>query len=180
MTQTLFSFGHGYSARAISRQLDPTTWRVIGTTRDSQQLETIRDSGAEPWVWPGDRPDLDGVTHLLVSTAPTADGDPVLRALSGEIAARAGQFDWVGYLSTTGVYGNHDGGWVDENTPLNPTTRRGRWRKAAEDAWRAIPGLPVHVFRLAGIYGPGRGPFEKVRKGTARRVIKPGQVLKIP
>ncbi len=177
MTQTLFSFGHGYSARAISRQLDPTTWRVIGTTRDSQQLETIRDSGAEPRVWPGDRPDLDGVTHLLVSTAPTADGDPVLAELKDEIAARIGQFKWVGYLSTTAVYGDHQGGWVDETTPATPTAERGRWRVRAEEQWGGIPGLPLHIFRLAGIYGPGRGPFSKLKRGGLRRIIKPGQVF---
>jgi nucleoside-diphosphate-sugar epimerase len=91
-----------------------------------------------------------------------------------EIAkAKAG---WVGYLSTTGVYGDHKGGWVDETTPLTPNSDRGRQRVIAEAQWLAT-GLPVHIFRLAGIYGPGRGPFEKVRDGTARRIIKPGQVF---
>ena len=93
------------------------------------------------------------------------------------ITARAAQFDWVGYLSTTGVYGDQDGGWVDESAPLNPSTRRGQWRRDAEARWSAIPGLPLHIFRLAGIYGPGRGPFAKVRQGTARRIVKPGQVF---
>ncbi|MEO0744951.1 MAG: SDR family oxidoreductase, partial [Pseudomonadota bacterium] len=117
------------------------------------------------------------VTHLLISAGPDADGDPVLRAVGDQIAARARQFEWVGYLSTTGVYGDHQGAWVDERTPLAPSTRRGQWRKDAEAAWAAIPDLPLHVFRLAGIYGPGRGPFAKVRAGTARRVIKEGQVF---
>ena len=94
-----------------------------------------------------------------------------------QLAARARQFEWVGYLSTTGVYGDHQGAWVDEGTPLTPSTRRGQWRKEAEAAWAAIPDLPLHIFRLAGIYGPGRGPFAKVRAGTARRVIKDGQVF---
>ena len=93
------------------------------------------------------------------------------------ISARARQFEWVGYLSTTGVYGDHQGAWVDENTPLTPSTRRGQWRKDAEEAWHAVPGLPLHIFRLAGIYGPGRGPFAKVRDGTARRIVKTGQVF---
>ena len=87
---------------------------------------------------------------------------------------------WLGYLSTTGVYGNHDGGWVDEDTPLTPSTRRGKLRVATEAAWQALAaeaGLPLHIFRLAGIYGPGRGPFAKVRDGTARRIIKAGQVF---
>jgi nucleoside-diphosphate-sugar epimerase len=89
------------------------------------------------------------------------------------VQAKAG---WVGYLSTTGVYGDHQGGWVDETTPLTPQSDRGRQRVLAEGQWRAT-GLPVHIFRLAGIYGPGRGPFEKVRDGTARRIIKPGQIF---
>lgn len=86
------------------------------------------------------------------------------------------QFDWVGYLSTTGVYGDHQGGWVDEATPLSPSTTRGQLRVEAEAAWQSL-GLPLHIFRIAGIYGPGRGPFAKVRNGTARRIIKKNQVF---
>jgi len=130
-------------------------------------------------LWPGTEmgPFLDGATHLLTSVAPDEGGDPVLRELEGEIAARAARFAWVGYLSTTGVYGDRGGDWVDEDGELRPSTRRGQWRVEAEAAWRAVPGLPLHVFRLAGIYGPGRGPFEKVRQGTARRIVKPGQMF---
>jgi len=101
----------------------------------------------------------------------------VLAELRSDIAARADQFAWVGYLSTTGVYGDHGGDWVDETTPLTPATKRGQARVKAEAEWQAIAGLPLHIFRLAGIYGPGRGPFAKVRNGTARRIIKPGQVF---
>jgi nucleoside-diphosphate-sugar epimerase len=100
-----------------------------------------------------------------------------LAALHDQITTRAGRLDWVGYLSTTGVYGDHNGDWVDETTPLTPATRRGQARVTAEAAWQAIPGLPLHIFRLAGIYGPGRGPFAKVRNGTARRIIKDSQVF---
>lgn len=180
MTQTLLSFGHGYSARALTRHLLPLGWRVIGTTRSAEKAVQLADEGVEARLFPGTddlRTDLDAASHVLVSAGPDADGDPVLRALRDEIATRAESFDWVGYLSTTGVYGDHQGGWVDETTPLTPSTRRGAWRKAAEEAWASVPGLPLHVFRLAGIYGPGRGPFAKVRKGTARRIIKPGQVF---
>lgn len=179
MTKTLLSFGHGYSARALTRLLLPLGWRVIGTTRSADKAERLVQEGVEARLFPGTdlTADLDAASHLLISAGPDAGGDPVLGALGPEIAARAGQFDWVGYLSTTGVYGDHQGGWVDESTPLTPSTRRGAWRKAAEEAWSAIPGLNLHVFRLAGIYGPGRGPFAKVRKGTARRIIKPGQVF---
>ncbi|SDE31976.1 SDR family oxidoreductase [Ruegeria marina] len=177
MTSTLLSFGHGYSARALSRLLAPRGWRIIGTTRNPDQLEEIRQAGAEPVLWPGSDVTLDGVTHLLISTAPDASGDPILAALGDEIAKRANQFQWVGYLSTTAVYGDHDGAWVDETTPVAPTAARGRWRVMAEQQWQAVPDLPVHIFRLAGIYGPGRGPFSKLGKGGIRRIIKPGQVF---
>ncbi|GAD54785.1 SDR family oxidoreductase [Limimaricola cinnabarinus] len=175
---TLLSFGHGYSARALTRLL-PEDWRVIGTTRSPDRVEALRAEGVEPVIWPGGDliPALDAATHLLISAAPDADGDPVLRDWQDAIAARAKRFAWVGYLSTTGVYGDRDGGWVDEESELRPATKRGQARVGAEAAWRAIPGLPLHVFRLAGIYGPGRGPFEKVRQGTARRIVKQGQVF---
>lgn len=179
MTNTLLSFGHGYSARALARILLPQDWRVIGTTRSDDKAARLMNEGVEPRIWPGANmtPALDAATHLLISAAPGDDGDPVLAELHDEIAARADQFQWVGYLSTTGVYGDHEGGWVDENTPLAPSTKRGQARVTAEAAWAAIPNLPLHIFRLAGIYGPGRGPFAKVREGTARRIIKPGQVF---
>lgn len=177
MTGTLLSFGHGYTARVLSRALAPQGWRIIGTSRNPDQMEAIRASGAEPLLWPDEEPSLDGVTHLLISTAPDAGGDPVLAALGDQIATRAAQLRWVGYLSTTAVYGDHDGAWVDETTPLTPTAARGRWRVMAEQQWQAVPNLPLHVFRLAGIYGPGRGPFSKLGKGGIRRIIKPGQVF---
>ena len=176
---TFLSFGHGYSARALARLLVPRGWRVIGTVRSEERRAEIEAEGVEGVLWPGTdmAPLLDEATHLLTSVAPDEGGDPVLRALGPEIAGRAGRFTWVGYLSTTGVYGDRQGGWVDEGSELLPSTRRGRLRVEAEAAWRAVPGLPLHVFRLAGIYGPGRGPFEKVRQGTARRIVKPGQMF---
>ena len=179
MTQTLLSFGHGFSAQALGRLLLAQDWRVIGTTRSEDKAVRLMQSGVEPRLWPGADmiPALDLATHLLISTSPEDDGDPVLAELRDAIADRAGQYAWVGYLSTTGVYGDHDGDWVDETTPLTPATKRGIARMEAEAAWSAIPGLPLHIFRLAGIYGPGRGPFAKVREGTARRIIKPGQVF---
>lgn len=177
MTGTLLSFGHGYSARALARHLVPQGWQITGTTRNVEQVDLIRRSGATAVVWPGEVPPLDGVTHILISAAPSAEGDPVLSALRDEIAARAGQFKWVGYLSTTAVYGDHQGGWVDETTPPAPTAKRGQWRVLAEEQWGAVPDLPLHIFRLAGIYGPGRGPFSKLSRGGLRRIIKPGQVF---
>lgn len=172
--QTLLSLGHGYSAQALSRRLIPQGWRIIGTTRSAVKADALRADGVEPLIWPTDLgPALAEATHILCSAAPDALGDPFLQAVPGIAKARP---DWVGYLSTTGVYGDHQGGWVDEAMPLTPVSDRGRQRVLAEGQWLAT-GLPVHIFRLAGIYGPGRGPFEKVRDGTARRVIKPGQIF---
>lgn len=170
---TLLSLGYGYSAQALAALLLPLGWRVIGTTRSAARAEAMRAAGVEPLLWPGDLgAALGQATHVLASAAPDAAGDPFL----GQFDVAEMRAEWVGYLSTTGVYGDHQGGWVDEATPLTPSAVRGEYRVLAEAQWRAT-GLPVHIFRLAGIYGPGRGPFEKVRDGTARRIIKPGQVF---
>ena len=179
MSKTLFSFGHGFSARALTPLLLERGWRIIATTRSEEKAEMLRASGVEALLFPGDDlvAHLKDATHLLTSVGPNAEGDPVLKAHAQDIRDIAADLEWVGYLSTTGVYGDHKGRWVDETTPLTPGTRRGQWRVAAEAAWQAIPGLPLHIFRLAGIYGPGRGPFAKVRAGTARRVIKKDQVF---
>jgi nucleoside-diphosphate-sugar epimerase len=180
MTQkTLLSFGHGYSAQALSRLLAEDGWRVIGTTRNPDNAAAIRASGAKPVIWPGTAitDALRQADAILMSAAPGDEGDPVLSAIRSAIEAAAPHLTWAGYLSTTGVYGDHQGGWVDETTPLAPSTARGRARVRAEVDWQSVPGLPLHVFRLAGIYGPGRGPFAKVRAGTARRIIKKGQVF---
>lgn len=172
---TLLSLGHGYSAQALARLLIPQGWRVIGTTRSAAKAQALRAQGVEPVLWQDDLTSaLAQSTHFLSSIAPDESGDPVLLRYGQQIAATP--LHWVGYLSTTAVYGDHKGAWVDETTALTPGTARGAARVAAEQAWSAL-GLPLHIFRLAGIYGPGRGPFEKVRDGTARRIIKTGQVF---
>ncbi|MEM6905640.1 MAG: SDR family NAD(P)-dependent oxidoreductase, partial [Pseudomonadota bacterium] len=175
MPNTLLSLGHGYSARALAKRLLSQGWRVIGTTRSEEKAEKIRATGAEALIWPGaDLSDaLKSATHLLLSAGPEEGGDPFLRH-----APEVTQADvtWAGYLSTTGVYGDRQGGWVDEADACHPATWRGQARLDAERGW-AGTGLPLHIFRLAGIYGPGRGPFAKVRAGTARQIIKPGQVF---
>lgn len=172
---TLLSIGHGFSARALAPILIRRGWRVIGTTRSPAKIGQLERQGVEPLIWPGSRLPIETATHLLTSVAPNDTGDPVLSAI-GDRLTTAWHLKWVGYLSTTGVYGDHGGDWVDESAALTPATKRGQARVAAEAAWSNL-ALPLHVFRLAGIYGPGRGPFAKVRRGTARRIIKEGQVF---
>jgi len=177
MTGTLLSIGHGYSARVLARVLVPQGWRIIATTRSAEKAQVLQAEGVEPLIWPGTDlgPAIARASHILTSVAPGPDGDPVLAAF-GDALREAAHLKWVGYLSTTGVYGDHRGGWVDETTPLTARTARGKARVKAEADWAAL-GLPLHIFRLAGIYGPGRGPFAKVRSGKARRVIKKDQVF---
>ena len=182
MTKHLISFGHGYSAQALAKLLPREGWHITATTRTLEKADRLAAPGIDPVIWPGTDlgPALSNATHLLISAAPGPDGDPVLAALEDQIAQNGTHFEWVGYLSTTGVYGDHGGAWVDEETSLSPSTKRGEARVKAEAAWQdlaARAGLPLHIFRLAGIYGPGRGPFSKVRAGTARRIIKKNQLF---
>lgn len=151
-------------------------WRIIATTRSADKADALRATGVEPLMWPGTPlgAALGQATHLLTSIAPDENGDPILAAHGDEIAAAS--LEWVGYLSTTGVYGDHQGSWVDEETPLTPSTKRGQYRVVAEREWQDL-GVAPHIFRLAGIYGPTRGPFAKVRDGNSRRIIKPNQVF---
>ena len=129
MTGKLLIFGCGYSAQAFVRRLG-RGWQVTGTTRNPDKIARLKDQGIDARLWPGGdlRPALDDATHLLLSIAPDTDGDPVVAAYGDTVAKAAPHLRWVGYLSTTGVYGDHDGGWIDEMTPLEPTTRRGRVR----------------------------------------------------
>ena len=172
--------GHGYTAGFLTPRLRDRGWQVTGTTRDAPQR--VLAAGATPLLWPGDedalRDAIAGADAILISAGPDQGGDPVLAAFAADFARARPR--WLGYLSTTGVYGDRDGGWVDEGAELTPSTRRGRDRVAAERAWQELAaehGLPLHIFRLAGIYGPGRGPFAKLRAGTARRIVKPGQIF---
>ena len=182
MERHLLSLGHGYSAQALAARLLPDGWRVTGTTRSEDKAAKLAKQGVKALLWPGGPVEgaLETTTHLLTSIAPRDGSDPVLDRLQDQFEDAADNFEWVGYLSTIGVYGDHQGGWVDEDTPLTPATKRGQDRVEAEAAWNALAertGLPLHIFRIAGIYGPGLGPFEKVRSGKARRIIKPGQVF---
>lgn len=181
MTGTLLSLGHGYSAQALEERLLPQGWTLIGTTRSPEKAALMQARGVTPLIWPGSDLPLAEATHLLTSVAPRSGdqgaGDPVLAA-HGEAIAQARHLEWVGYLSTVGVYGDQQGGWVDEDTPPNAVSARAQARVTAEAAWQETcdrAGIRLHIFRLAGIYGPGRGPFEKLRTGRAQMVIKPGQ-----
>jgi nucleoside-diphosphate-sugar epimerase len=177
---SLLCFGFGFSAQVLAGRLMPKGWQIHATSRSGEGRERIRKSGAHDLPFPTAASDFDGKTHLLISAPPGETGDPVFLAHGEAIARRARQFEWVGYLSTTGVYGDLQGGWVDEDTPLNPDTDRGRRRLAAERGWLELHkdrGLAVHIFRLAGIYGPGRNQLLSILAGSARRVIKPGQIF---
>jgi len=179
----LFCFGLGYTGLAQAHQLAALGWLVTGTCRSTEKVAALGEEGFYTVLFdrshPVDATALHGVTDLLVSVPPDATGDPVLDLHGDDIAAMRG-LSWLGYLSTTGVYGDRGGGWVDETSQLRPTGDRGRRRIAAEegwlDLWRAC-GVPIHIFRLAGVYGPGRSALGGLRVGTARRIDKPGQVF---
>lgn len=174
----LLCFGLGYSARVLARRLVGEGWTVRGTAREPDQAsqpDLLRFDRRHPLPPAA----FAGVTHVLVSVPPDETGEPVLDTHADDIAALPG-LAWLGYLSTTGVYGDRGGGWVDETSELSASGARGRRRVAAEAAWLGLwrrRAAPVHIFRLAGIYGPGRSPFETLRAGTAKRIDRPGQVF---
>lgn len=175
----LFCFGFGYTAAALAGALRAEGWSVAGTCRDEAKRAALVGQGIEAHLFGRDRL-LDvgafrGSDAVLVSIPPDGEGDLVAALHGPALDAR-----WVGYLSTTGVYGDRQGGWVDEDSARDAISARGKRRVAAEDAWLALHkshGVPAHLFRLAGIYGPGRSALDAVRAGTARRIDKPGQVF---
>jgi nucleoside-diphosphate-sugar epimerase len=184
MTGTLFCFGLGFSAKVVAAQLHAQGWGVIGTSRSLEKAANIAALGYDSHVFDGAGPLSDAsvlapATHMLFSVPAEEEADAVLRWHADHIA-RLPNLKWLGYLSTTGVYGNTNGHWVDEATPINPTQARSKRRADAEAGWLRLHsdhGVPVHVFRLAGIYGPGRNQREGVKRGTAHRIVKPGQVF---
>ena len=181
----LFVFGPGYTAqRFIDTYRDRFT-RICATYRSPDKAEVLQASSIVPYFFDGESYDagiLDELARaktVIVSIPPASEWDPVLRHFSGALAS-APYLRWVGYLSTVGVYGNANGGWVDENTPPNPVNERSRHRIMAEQQWLELGrevAFAVQIFRLAGIYGPGRNALLKVADRTARRIIKPGQVF---
>ncbi|WP_374330985.1 SDR family oxidoreductase [Aestuariivirga sp.] len=180
----ILCFGLGFTAGTLAERLARRGWTVNATSRSAAGAQAIAALGYRGLVFDGSKPlppeAFDGVTHVIDSAPPGDDGDPVLRQHARDFAARARQFAWVAYLSTTGVYGDHGGGLVTEDTPLTPNTERGHKRLLAETQWLGLwreHALPVQIFRLAGIYGPGRNQLLSLLDGSAKRVIKPGQVF---
>ena len=180
----LFCFGLGYTALTLAAELLEDGWQVAGTCTSAEKQAALRKVGIAAHLFRrGEATDaaaLGGATHVLSSVPPDEFGDPVLDAFAAEFAGRAGAFRWVGYFSTTGVYGDSGGAWVDEASDLSPTGSRGQRRVRAEAEWFMLhseAGLATHIFRLAGIYGPGRSPLDQVRDGTAHRIDAPGQVF---
>ena len=176
----LFCFGLGYTAGRLARRLARHGWRVTGTVRDPARTR-VDVPGCEMHRFDGITPlpasVLAGVTHVISSVPPGETGDPVL-ALHSEDLRAAASVTWIGYLSTPAVYGDRGGELVDETAEPRPSSRRGKRRLAAERAWLGLGGgAAVQVFRLAGIYGPGRTVLDQVRRGSARIIDKPGQVF---
>ncbi|MBA1157552.1 SDR family oxidoreductase [Microvirga mediterraneensis] len=181
----LFVFGLGYSVRQFIDLYGGRFTEICGTVRSPEKARAMQAEGLQAYVFDGASYDpaiLDRIARadaLLVSIPPVGETDPVLAHFSHAITS-APRLRWIGYLSTVGVYGNADGNWVDETTPPNPASARSRQRIAAERAWLALGGsasFSVQIFRLAGIYGPGRNALEKVADGSAKRIVKPGQVF---
>ena len=189
-SKRLFCFGYGYTADFLGRTLlgmgtDGGNWSLAGTTRTIAKRQALRASGVDAYIFDTYRALHDpqlmmrNTTHLLISTPTDQDGDMVYRLHENDIA-RMPNLEWVGDLSTLGVYGDRDGALVDETTELRPSSIRGSRRVRAEGDWLSMMrdyGLPVHVFRLAGIYGPGRSAIDSVRAGIARRILKPGHAF---
>jgi nucleoside-diphosphate-sugar epimerase len=184
----VFFFGMGYSslatARAIHHLVDPAV-PIAGTTRSRDKAELMADTAYRIHVFDGERPgltlgeDLAQATHVVLSIPPDDHGDPALNFHRAALDASV-NLQWIGYFSTVGVYGDFGGEWIDETVETRPVNRRSRQRVEVEEQWRAYAterGVPLLVLRLAGIYGPGRSAFDKLRDGTARRIVKPGQVF---
>jgi nucleoside-diphosphate-sugar epimerase len=176
----LFCFGFGFSARVFTARLDKWAWKVSATSRGPEGVAEINAQGFYGFPFDSKLQIAPDVTHLLLSAPPDENGDPVLRLFQEQLQRHSKNLKWVGYLSTTGVYGDLGGDWVDEDSPLKPNTVRGHRRLDAEKNWLKLHrdfGLPVHLFRLAGIYGPGRNQLLTVLNGSAKRIIQPGQIF---
>jgi nucleoside-diphosphate-sugar epimerase len=170
----LLIFGFGYSGRATAIAARDAGFEVTVTSREPAALKP--DDGVHIIHFEDAEDAIAEASHILATAAPGERGDPVLARYGAQIAVGAAV--WMGYLSTTGVYGNREGAWVDEDTAPAPQSDRAKRRVEAEAAWADFDGQSaVDIFRLAGIYGPGRSMFDDLRDGTARRVVKPGHLF---
>lgn len=181
----LFIFGYGYSAKAIANELKESCEWIAGTSRDAGKRARMEANGIRAYAFDGHECNaeisaaLQEATHLVISAGPNPQGDPALKCHRLDIA-NAPNLKWIGYLSTVGVYGDHQGAWIDEKTPCKPVSQRSVERVAAEGSWQDFAeqlDVPLAIFRLAGIYGPGRNGMIKLSKGRGRRIHKEGQVF---
>lgn len=179
----LLCLGYGYTARTFAALKRADGWRIAGTTTSPEKAAVMAQENVEAHLWSDDGFNsawFDGATAILISTPPGETGCPAYKAASKAVAERAKQFHWIGYLSTNGVYGDYGGEWVNEESELRATSPRARRRMEAEKNWLTLAeahGLPLIVFRLPGIYGPGRSALDTVREGKAKRIYKKGQVF---
>jgi nucleoside-diphosphate-sugar epimerase len=180
----LFCFGLGYCAAELGRRLLAQDWTVAGTTSRAENMDRLAAQGFEPFLFEGNSAPQDvagalkTATHVLLSIPPDAESDPALRHF-GEVVATCSSIRWIGYFSTVGVYGDAQGKWVDETTEPRPGTERGARRVKAESGWTELAknsGKTLVIYRLPGIYGPGRSAIDQLRAGTARRIFRPGQL----
>ena len=179
----LFIFGFGFSSTAIAEKAKDDFDVICGTSRSEEKVEKLRSEGIEAEVFDGEatqalKAQLADATHIIMSISP-GEQDPVLAAFP-DLVELAPKLEWIGYLSTVGVYGHHDGAWVDETSELRPVSKRSIQRVTAEEAWTELANksnIPLSIFRLSGIYGSGRNWFINIEKGTSRRLVKPGQVF---
>ena len=184
----VFFFGMGFSSLATARAIHQTIDSdipIFGTSRTEEGIEALADSPYRAHLFDGESPgttlvpDLARSTHVVLSIPPTEAGDPALRMHRADLDA-APDLQWLCYFSTVGVYGDFGGAWIDETAPTRPINQRSAHRVEVEQQWRdygAERGVPLLILRLAGIYGPGRSAFDKLREGTARRIVKPNQVF---
>jgi nucleoside-diphosphate-sugar epimerase len=182
---SLLVFGFGFTAQHGLERFRSRFGTISGTVRSPEKAQRLSEAGVNARLFGPDATDPDlgrdiaEATHILLSIPPDQDGDPVLRRVEADLAA-ARRLAWIGYLSTIGVYGDQGGAWVEESAPANPTSARSRQRVRAEGEWLDFgrrTGVPVQVFRLAGIYGQGRNALVNLREGKAKRIAKPGQVF---
>ena len=186
MSMRIFLFGAGYSALAFARLAGNEAQSIAGTTRGESKFGALRGAGIEPFALDGTpvSPEIAAAlvraTHIVVSAGPTDAGDPVIAAARDLLVGATPKLRWIGYLSTVGVYGNHDGAWIDETADCRPRPGRSDHRLEAEKEWSDLArerGVPLAILRLAGIYGPGRNALVNLENGTARRIVKPGQIF---